>query len=772
MPRTKTTETAVDAIGRPTSNKAKRLYDAKGGGPVNYASNKKIAQRASKYVSDMLGRIESSRQFLVQRLTVFYTLWNGDSVADYFPTGRPVHCPEPFKAVEGFVPRGAALLVGSPGWFRVIGVDDAGKRNAETITKVLLAQLKKDKFYTKFRTVLRGTATYGFYPAKVRWKKKSRKVHYNELQETEPTPESPGRKLALKRNVETTINDDGPSMEPIDPLDFYVDLRFRDHQESPGLFFKQERFESDLLDLKSSGQYENIDALLSDARTENIDKIQSNGPPGTLANPGTFQDIRNASDGIAMDAYHTKAEYRLYEIYEFWGRFDPDYDAVTGKKGKEREFVITLGRKAFDRAGNGGWTVLRIVENPYWHGVRPVIVAHYIRRCHAFHSIGIIEPIVHLSAELDDSRNMALAARSLEASPPIIVGDEADIYSNNYVIEAGTIIHARNAEAARVLTMPKVSDSAFNAEDRIKRDIREVTGIVDTLQGTSDAASETATSVVNRTREANKRIDEVCKNISEEFLVPMLEQFFALDQQFLTKERTMEIVGEDGLTVDFRKISPEDVAGRVQFEITALPEIEIAGLKARMLNAFTDRAIAIEGLAPGTHRLKELSKMAWVEEFGTANVDRAFVDADAPLNPRSPLDEHELFGQGYMPDVQASENYLQHFKQHQGFVVTDVFKKWNPDHQRALLAHIRNTELRLQQEIDQASPRVPQPPMQAPAPGQPPGAGAQPGQPPRPAGAQGPMGMPRQNGVGPITTEGQVRSSAASNSPRTPKEAG
>ena len=358
---------------------------------------------------------------------------------------------------------------------------------------------------------------------------------------------------------------------------------------------------------------------------------------------------------------------------------------------------------------------------------------------------------------------MALAARSLEAAPPIIVGDDADIYSNNYIVEAGSVIRARNPDAAKAIYMPKASESAWRAEQAIRADIRETTGMVSTLQGTADASSETATSVVNRTREANKRIDEACKNISEEFLVPMLEQFHALNQQYITQERVLEVVGEDGLTCEFRKITPTDVAGQINIEITALPEIEIAGLKARMIDAFMDRAVAIEQMAPGTHRLAELSKMSWIATFGTANIDRVFPNADAPLKYRSALDEHELYGVGYMPDVQEGENYLQHYRQHTAFVATPTFRKWDPDKKAALLAHIKNTELRLQQEIEQSSPRTPAA-MQM-------GGGEQPGGPPAPGGAPPPpapgMGQPR--GVGAVTTEGQIRSAAASNSPRTPR---
>jgi hypothetical protein len=778
MPRAKNTNSAVDEIGRPTSAKAQRLHDEKGNHPDNLANNKKVAERAAKYVGNLIGRLQMSRAPLEDKLTVLYTLWNGDTVADYFPTARSVHVPEHYKAVEGFVPRAANLLVEQPGWFRVVGMDDSGKKNAEIVKKLLLAQLKRDGFFTKFRRFLRDCAIYGYSPGKVRWKRRRRNIKYNEViqkpAEEGGEPASPetasGEKVTIKRGKEVEVNEDGPTLEHCDTYDFFVDLRFHDMQESPGIVFRQQRFEQELLDMKEAGVYANVDQLIS-TKFSGPEPNQVQGPPGTLTNPATYQDIRNGSDGISIDIYQQKDAYRLYEIYEFWGRFDKDYVAETGQKGKEKEYVITLGRKVPDSTQKGGWIPLRISENPYWHGRRPAVCCHYTRRSHCFQSVGLIEPIVKLCAELDDSRNMALAARSLEAKPIFYATDEADIYSNNLILDAGTIIRTRNKDAIGAIHVPKTSDSGWRAEEMIKADIRETTGVVSTLQGTSDAASETATSIVNRTREANKRIAEVAKNIAEDFLVPMLEMFHSMNQQMMTKERMVELVGEDGLTVDIRKVSPAEVAGRVNFEITALPEIEIAGLKARMVDQFLDRAVNIMQVDPTAVRPKELLKMSWIQQFGTAELDRVFPGAEAPLKPRSAMDEHYMFGMGYDPDVQEGENYFQHFQSHTGFTTTAAFQKWNEDAKRRLLAHIMTTKARLQAEMEQMGPRLPmQPPMPGQDPNQPQQPGQpSPGQPPGPPTPGTPSPSPQQ-GLGPTTTTGQVRSSAASNAPRTPKE--
>ena len=758
---------ATDVIGRSTSEAARSIHDAKGEAPTNLASNLETAKRASKHVGEFISRVESTRVGWVDKLTVFYALWNGKSVADYFPSARHVHVPEAYKAVEGFVPRIASILVEQPDWFRVVGRDDAGKKNAPTIQKLLKAQLKDDGFDLKVRDFLRGSAIYGQLPGKCYWKKRRRKIKYNKVLR-EPLEDGSGEKVTLKRGVETEINLDGPTLETTDVFDFFVDPRYKDHQDSPGVAWRMERFAHELSVDKN--QYVNLDALLKPG-PQKSDKNVS-GPLGTYGNPAGFQDLRNASDGIGLDLGQDKDGPLKYDVIEWWGLFNPTFDEKSQTwQGEDKEYQITLARRKGPPNHTTGWTCLKVVENPWWHGMRPAVVAHFTRRPHAFPSVGMIEPIVSLCAELDDSRQMALAARALAAKPMVVANGDAEIYGQNLVIEPGSIIYTRGdvKNSIAPFFMPDRSDSAYRAEAEIKNDIREVTGIISTYQGTSDAASETATSIVNRTREANKRITEVAKNIANGFLVPTLNMWHSMNQQMLTKERTVELIGADGLTVDIDKISPEDVAGQVGFEITALPEIEIAGLKSRMINAFIDRSVAIEQIRPGTTNLDQLMKMSWASEFGQANLEKVFPNANAPLNYRTAMDEHYVMSMGSEIDVQDGENSREHLARHQEFTSGPVFRtKWDEDSKRRLFAHIKTTEARLQVEADAEAPRTDQAaalqqqqllPQQRPQQGAPQAPGPQQG-----------GGIPPQGGLGPVSQTGQVRSQAASAAPRTPSE--
>jgi hypothetical protein len=390
------------------------------------------------------------------------------------------------------------------------------------------------------------------------------------------------------------------------------------------------------------------------------------------------------------------------------------------------------------------------------------MVAHFIRRSHCFQSIGILEPAMRLFEELDDSRNMALMARSLAANPTFIADDNADIFGPNLVLEPGTIIRARDSSAVKALHVPDTTDVAFKSEAVIKRDIEETTGMPKLFSG--QEGGSTATETTSMVREANKRIAEAARNIANGFLRPMLDQWLALNQQLLTEERKIEILGEDGLVAKVEAIGPEKIAGRVFFEIEALPDIELAGIAARERVAFLQTAAPYLQTDPGMMNVEKLLKDTYEELFGRMRRAEIFPRDGRPKKYRTVHDEHMLFAMGHQPEIQPGENLRAHVEGHTKFMASEVFRHWPKDARLALMAHRENTVAEMTREIEEAIPRLPQgmEHMEPGASGGPPGQSR--GQVPGRGGGQGQTaGFARFGGQ--PTQQGMVRGMATANAP-------
>lgn len=775
-------KTPMDAVGRAISPAARAVRDAKLQAPEdNKASDKTLAQAAAMHVSRFVTRTENARIELDDKFNVLYAQWNGRPLSRYVTSARSVHVPEPYKAVEAFVGRIVAMLIGSPNWFRVVGIDEQGQKNSDTIRDLIRTQLRLDNFPSKFTTVVRNCAIFGYCPAKVGWELNTTTKKFNKVIET-PVEEDgveTGTAVTLKRGQTEEINRDGPVVEPIDMFDFYTDLRFADHQKSPGVAFRGERDEQYVRQCQERRLWKNVDALLSlETTPKNSDGIQ--GPTGGKMAPGTMRHLRDIADGTNPTMGSSEPVSRLYEVWEYWGKFDTTTHKQGRTVGKEKEYVITIARRMGSQssriASTGGtaWQCVRIAEQPYWHGMRPVVVAHYTRRSHAFQSMGMIEPISKLSMELDDRRNMALAAAALSVRPPIAVDHSFDLFPNQTVLDFGTILRG-NPEGIKAVHVPNRAPDAYQAEQAIKTDIRETTGMISQLQGMPGEKQETATAHVSYIREANKRVQEVARNLSEHFLKPMLEMMYSMNEQMITKERLVEVLGEDGLVAGVRKITPADVTGKVHFEVEAMPQIEMAGIEASMMNNFADTALKLmqaetaldaQEVQAGKKStrmidLEALLRKMWVKQFGHSDEDEIFPRAKKPRQYRAVREEHELIAHGSELEPQMEENLYAHMAGHTTFMETDVFADWDEDGKRRMYAHVENTKLALERFLTESMARVP-PGME--------GLLGQSGMPPQAMQMQGQPGAGGQASRASPTPTGQVRSAAAGMEPREPMQ--
>lgn len=759
----------LDVLGRQTSDAAQRVYDSRLQTP-NLVGNRELERRAGRQFESFMKAAEVGRHSLNNKLTVMYQLWNGQPISTYTSSIRSVHVPEPHKQVEALVPRVVDILTGRQDWFRVIGIDETGKKNQDAIEKLLKQQLRLDGFGRKLPLLVRAFAIYGWIPAKIYWKQRRRQVRYSRLEETAVRVGGAlhGRNVESREAV-AQINNDGPTCEMIDPFHFHTVLRYRDHQDGPGLATSAEISEEELLDLAKRGWFKNVPDLINAHKHPRKNEVR--GPMGTHLNPTSWVTMRGMADGLHETPYGLQEPSRRYEVWEYWGKFDPNYDPILQNRTKEKEFCIHMGRQVRQGESPSGWIPLRIAENPYWHGLRPVLVAHYTRRPHAFQSKGLLEPCTRLFRELDDLRSMALQATALAAKPILVADDNADIMGSNLVLDAGDVLRVRNTDAIKPLHIPDKTDVAYKGEAIIKRDIEETGGVHRMFAGGGPERQETATATVSHIREANKRIAEPARSMAMEFIVPMLEMWLAMDQQMMTREREIELIGEDGLHAGIRKLGPEEIAGRVHIEMTTTPQIEMAGIKSRMRVNFLNAAVpfmAPDMPNPPNIDSEHLLMEAYADEFGPQGIEKIFLNANRPAFIRSSQDEHELIAMGHMVEVQDGESIEAHLRGHTIFMTQpqSPFHRWPPDAQMKLRAHIENTRRALAREAEEKvipqmlemarqPAMLPPPGDQGQGQGQPPGMQAQPMQ---------------RRAMGPSpTATGMVRSNIAGMEPRTPQ---
>ena len=88
--------------------------------------------------------------------------------------------------------------------------------------------------------------------------------------------------------------------------------------------------------------------------------------------------------------------------------------------------------------------------------------------------------------------------------------------------------------------------------------MQDVTGCYDILMGIS-YTSETATTTLTRDNNASLRFKTVVRSIIEDMLVPVARKCASMDQQFLSEQKVMRLLGESA--EELFTLSPQEICG-------------------------------------------------------------------------------------------------------------------------------------------------------------------------------------------------------------------
>src|SRR5690606_3587802 len=97
----------------------------------------------------------------------------------------------------------------------------------------------------------------------------------------------------------------------------------------------------------------------------------------------------------------------------------------------------------------------------------------------------------------------------------------------------------------RSLDVPEVTRSAYEEEDRVHRDMEEVSAVSDFVRGALAETQRTATEISLAAQGGNARV-QLKIAVMAMGLKEVARHFLDLNRQFLTEERVVRVIGERG----------------------------------------------------------------------------------------------------------------------------------------------------------------------------------------------------------------------------------
>lgn len=218
--------------------------------------------------------------------------------------------------------------------------------------------------------------------------------------------------------------------------------------------------------------------------------------------------------------------------------------------------------------------VVRVQENPYWHGEKPYVIwPDYLQEGEPW-GVGEVEAVEGLQDMVNALYNQRIDNVRLGMDKMIVMNTKAIEDERDLVWKPGGVIRVVGdylpQEAVQVLELGDVTESAFAEADKAEQLIERTTGIGGYQLGqVEEGQNRTATGVSLITEEGNSKFSMKVQLMEELALTPLARQWGSIIQQYITEERTVRIIGPSGEFL-FPTLTPDGIQGNLDYAIDVL----------------------------------------------------------------------------------------------------------------------------------------------------------------------------------------------------------
>ena len=407
-----------------------------------------------------------------------------------------------------------------------------------------------------------------------------------------------------------------------------------------------------------------------------------------------------------------------------------------------------------------------------WREDRPLLEMHYQRVDNRGYSMGVMEIVQHLSAELDTIHNMRIDVGFATNMPFFFYRAASAFRPEQIVLKPLKGVPVDDINDVRFPQLQSVTSFYHEEEQLLYTLVERVLGVTDLFLGispTRGAAARHATGFVGTQQEALARTSEVLTQDAESFAF-LCRTFYNLEMQFGPQERMVRLYSKD-TRIDPRKMTRDQLWMQGEYDFRL-------GANAGMFSSHVQQqqGMAILQLAASSPFINSDLGRRWEVEnqylFAIGVPDPSLFigpkDSISQVSPK-PQDEENgemvqmTYGPGTPAPVHPSDNDQQHMRKLLEFTSSDEYAALNYPNQAGFMAHAMLHQRQMQQKAMMQQQRAL---MASQGMMQPNG---QPGQPQQQGPALGQERIePQLKGVGNMGAMGDVRQSPTAGNRQVP----
>lgn len=465
---------------------------------------------------------------------------------------------------------------------------------------VIRYQAYIDSWKPKLRELYTNIFLYGGAPAKVFYKEE-----YGTFTVQEPItwPGIPGAIDSVARQARELIYK-GASLEVIDPLDFYPDPAMLDiNDELPviqtcnippsRLYSNRRRFVGD----DEKGLYNNVEFMMRALRNKEF----------SLGDQDIDQ-FKKERQEITGDNLQYKIDHaKLIRAKEWQGYFDINGDGVP-----EKVIALIARLSTEDREID---VILRLDENPYFHGHKTWLFGRIFRATGQFWGIGLADAIGPQQEAATSLRNSMLDAYYKLSRPRIYTREDALVDPKSVDKPWGIVeIHDDGNPIGNSIQEQhpiSIGPDGHYMSDAITSDANNASGVQPIKSGANPGQKMTATVGNIIHNQATLLFSDMLKQVEDSLLVPLADMANFINQQFIDTTYAVQVIGRKGR--HWRKILPQDIAGQRHF-------ISLASQKNQEKTILAEQLLKAIQVAGANPQLMPAAIIAYIEMWETLDL--------------------------------------------------------------------------------------------------------------------------------------------------------
>lgn len=479
-------------------------------------------------------------------------------------------------------------------------------------------QLDCDKFVEKQRPFALQALITGLTVAKTYWRYEEG-IQYSQVVEPTVLYDEEGNILHLGEKMvqkaDRGIMYDEPTMDVVDVRDFIW------HEAAPSL---------DRAVRVHHRCWFTVTELKDMVAAKRFNKCSR---PDDITDSMAHQGDMSSFDNRERDLFDTSRQKDMCEVIEHW----IDH-------GRRRVTIANRTLLLDDR------------PNPFRHGQYPFVVATAMPDLFRIPGISDVELINELQEMMWTLQNQRLDAVQLLNNPVVMFRDDFDD-PDSFDFFPGARNLVADPTQVTLWTPPVLENRSIEHEQMLKDDLQSIPGASPALLGQLSGGSMTATEASLSSTLAMRRL----QNKKMQFALSYArvgEHWIELNQQFITEERLVPLIGADGAQA-FHAISPAVIQGKYHIKVDQLDESLIR--QERTAEAASRMQMAVQ-MAPvlaalaqgGTAKMINMDSFVedWLKSYDIVDTGRYFT---AKPPPQAPSAAPQQGGQPQQAGVSATQ---------------------------------------------------------------------------------------------------------------------